>query len=85
IDGLAQEYNISVSNMKLLFKKYCGIGPKMYYDRLRCSEAIKLLAEGFSAVEVSYKMNFSSPSYFNTFFKRMTGIPPMHYNKRSEK
>lgn len=85
IDGLAQEYNISVSNMKLLFKKYCGIGPKMYYDRLRCSEAIKLLAEGFSAVEVSYKMNFSSPSYFNTFFKRMTGTPPMHYNKRSEK
>lgn len=85
IDQLALECNISISNMKLLFKKYCGIGPKMYYDRLRCSEAIKLLSEGFSAVEVSYKMNFSSPSYFNTFFKRMTGTPPMHYNKRSEK
>ncbi|MBO7217413.1 MAG: helix-turn-helix domain-containing protein [Clostridia bacterium] len=85
IDQLAASCNCSVSNMKILFKKYCGIGPKMYYDRLRCSEAIRLLHEGLSAAEISYKMNFSSPSYFNTFFKRMAGIPPMRYNKISEK
>ena len=29
-------------------------------------------------------MNFSSPSYFNTFFKRMTGKPPMHYTRKTK-
>ena len=84
IEEIASELSVSVGNMKVLFKKYCGIGPKMYYDRLRCSEAIRLLDEGYTAAEISYKMNFSSPSYFNTFFKRMTGKPPMHYTRKTK-
>lgn len=82
LDEIALQNNISVSNMKVLFKKYCGIGPKKYYDRLRCTEAIRLLEGGMTAADTANKMGFSSPGYFCTFFKRMTGISPISFVKK---
>ena len=76
LEELAIKNNISISNMKVLFRKYCGISPKLYYSRLRVSEAIHLMKEGLTVAETANKMNFSSPNYFNTFFKRMTGKTP---------
>lgn len=81
LDEIAERNNTSVSNIKALFRKYCGISPKLHYARLRCTEAIKLMSEGMSAAETADKLNFSSPNYFNTFFKRMTGTPPATFNK----
>lgn len=85
LEELASINNISISNMKVLFRKYCGISPKLYYSRLRISEAIRLMAEGLTAAETANKMNFSSPNYFNTFFKRMTGKPPGAFNRKATK
>lgn len=76
--------NISVSNMKVLFRKYCGISPKMYYCRLRCTEAIRLMSGGLSATETADRMSFSSPNYFNTFFKRITGSTPMAFIRKAQ-
>ena len=78
------DYNCtSVSNIKALFRKYSGISPKMHYARLRCTEAIRLMGEGKSAAETANMLNFSSPNYFNTFFKRMTGKPPASFIRGS--
>lgn len=85
LEDIAAYNNMSVSNIKVLFKRYCGISPKIYYARLRCTEAIKLLSEGYTAAETSEKLGFSSPGYFNTFFKRMTGYPPSTYIKTKGK
>lgn len=82
LEDIARLNNISVSNMKVLFKKYCGIGPKKYYDRLRCTEAIRLLESGHTAAATAAKMGFSSAGYFCTFFKRMTGISPISFVKK---
>lgn len=77
--------NISLSYMKQLFSRYAGIGPKAYFARLRCTEASRLLQTGKSATEVAQMMNFSSPNYFSSFFKRMTGTPPVrHAHIKSE-
>lgn len=79
LEELARQCRISASYMKVLFRRYAGISPKMYYARLRCSEAIRLLQEGMTAVEVADRLGFSSPNYFSVFFKKMTGLPPAKY------
>ena len=81
LEEIADLNNISISNMKVLFRRYSGISPKLYYSRLRVSEAIRLMAEGLTAAETANKMNFSSPNYFSTFFKRMTGKTPATFSR----
>lgn len=72
---------VSVSYLKLLFRKYAGASPKEYYSNLRLTEAMLLLKEGFSAAEVAERMNFSSPNYFSSFFKKHTGVTPSEYRR----
>ena len=72
---------VSVSYLKLLFRKYAGASPKEYYSNLRLTEAMLLLKEGFSAAEVAEWMNFSSPNYFSSFFKKHTGVTPSEYRR----
>ncbi len=79
LEDIAAAKNISVSYLKLLFKMYSGTTPKLYWSRLRCNEAIKLLQQGMTPTEIADKMNFSSPNYFSAFFKRMVGVPPKKY------
>lgn len=81
LEEIAALVPVSVSYMKVLFKRYAGVSPKAYYSHLRLFEAIQLLENGLSAEETSEKMNFSSPNYFSYFFKNMTGLPPVSYIK----
>lgn len=83
LDELAALNRTSASNIKLLFKRHSGTSPMLHYSRLRCTEAIRLMSEGLSAAETANALNFSSPNYFNTFFKRMTGKPPATFNRES--
>lgn len=84
LEELAALNKTSVSNIKALFKKHGGTSPMLHYSRLRCTEAIKLMSEGYSAAETANMLNFSSPNYFNTFFKRMTGKPPASFIRNAE-
>lgn len=79
---LAKLCNISVSYIKLLFKKYTTISPMSYYANLRIQHAIQLMKDGMSASEIANAMNFSSPNYFSVFFKKHTGEIPSVYRKR---
>ena len=83
LEEIASLLPVSISYMKVLFRRYAGIGPKSYYLQLSCREAIKLLQTGLSAAEISDLMNFSSPSYFSVFFKKMTGMPPAAYIRQT--
>ncbi len=83
LEDIASYSRTSVSNIKALFRKYNGISPMLHYSRLRCNEAIKLMKQGYSAVETANMLNFSSPNYFSTFFKRMMGMPPATFIKNS--
>ena len=84
LNELAQELSISVSYMKMLFRRYGGIAPKAYYSQLRSNEAVRLLQNGLPAADVAEKMNFSSANYFSTFMRRQTGILPSHYGRANE-
>lgn len=81
IETLSDHCFVSVSYIKNLFSRYAGISPKTYYNHLRLTTAQKLLAQGFSPSEVSEKMNFSSPNYFSSFFKKYAGTTPLQFKK----
>lgn len=81
LEDFAKASFVSVSYIKLVFKKYAGISPKTYYNQLRIAEAKKLLSKGQSVLQVSEKMNFSSPNHFIRFFKRHTLVTPNAFKK----
>lgn len=78
---IAKKNNISISYIKLLFKTYAGVSPKIYFNQLRLRRAAELLREGRGISEVADVMNFSSPSYFSAFYKRLTGASPTEQQK----
>ena len=81
LEELAAKNNVSISYLKLLFKKYAGVSPKGYYTRLRLHHAAELLEKGIPISEISDRMSFSSPNYFSEFFKRNTGLSPSEFKK----
>ncbi|MBE6602388.1 MAG: helix-turn-helix domain-containing protein [Ruminococcaceae bacterium] len=83
LSEIAAECNISTSYLKLLFKTYAGIAPKQYYAHLRTQYAAELLKNGLSSAEIANRMNFSSPSYFSSFFKKQTHLLPSEYQKNA--
>lgn len=76
LGDIAKANNVSVSYVKLLFSTYAGISPKAYFNQLRVRRATELLRKGLSVTEVSDSMNFSSPNYFSSFYKKHTGLSP---------
>lgn len=76
LEGIAAQTSVSVSYIKYLFHLYAGVSPKLYFNRLRIQRANELLAQGYSVAEVAGLMQFSSPSYFSSFYKRQVGGPP---------
>ena len=83
VEEIAKELSVSVTYVKLLFKNYAGISPKSYFNDLRLKKASSLLFQGFSSTEVSSRMNFSSPSYFCSFYKKRIGHPPIRQRKET--
>ena len=83
LDDIAKICNVSLSYLKLLFRKHAGISPKNYYAQLRMRQACEFLKGGMNVTDTADAMNFSSPNYFCVFFKRHIGISPFEYQKRS--
>ena len=44
LDEISQKCSISTSYLKLLFKNYAGVPPKIYYNNLRIKQAKELAA-----------------------------------------
>lgn len=83
VDDIASLCCLSPSNLKKTFKTYAGCGVIEHFNRLRIIRATEYLRQGMSASDISKRMQFSSPGYFSSVFKRETGISPLRY--RAEK
>ncbi len=81
LETLAKLNYMSVSYVKLLFRRYTDISPKSYYSNLRANEAARLILKGVPIAEIAKQMNFSSPNYFTLFFKNHIGLTPSQYKK----
>jgi AraC-like DNA-binding protein len=80
IEQLARKLNVSRSYLSHQFKRETGRSLTDYIMQQKVNEAIRLLqATDMPLAQIAYQLAFSSQSYFNTVFKRITGISPGKY------
>lgn len=82
VADLAVQVGISVSKLKLLFPKACGMTPYAYLRKVRMEKALGLLQDGeMNVTEVAYDVGFNSISHFAKVFVQYHGIKPSHVRR----
>lgn len=84
IETISNHFHFSSDHLNRLYKKVRGTTLNQYLIRSRMDLAIKLLQDGkMNASQISDYLGYSSyPSFVNTF-KKIYGVPPSAYAKRS--
>jgi AraC-like DNA-binding protein len=81
--SIAKSLNISYSWFRRVFKQYTGFSPAQYQMEIKIQKSKELLTSTIMPVkEIAYDLNFQSVSYFVTFFKAKTGLPPSEYRNK---
>jgi len=81
---IAARLNISYSRFRKLFKSYFGISPGQYILQIKIANAKELLTNSEQQVqEIAWKTGFENSDYFVAAFKRVTGISPGTYRKKT--
>jgi AraC-like DNA-binding protein len=80
IETLAKKANMSTAYFRKIFKQMLKVSPIRYLQTVRIDKAKELLVtERFTINEASEMSGFSSPFYFDTVFKKKTGMTPTDY------
>lgn len=83
ISILAERLCMYRSRLSSIFVKYAGMCLKEYIYSLRIKKANELMNQGCSIIEAALQSGFQSVRTFNHVYKKMTGITPTDYKKRS--
>ena len=79
-EDIANAVGISVSHLRLLFKKQYGISLMQMLNQIRVRQAKALLSSGmFTMAEVASACGFQNEYYFSRVFKQHAGISPGRY------
>ena len=82
--SIAKGCNLSVSNLKRIFGLYSDVGIMKYFNSLKVRSALNLIDQGYSIVDITDKLGFSSTNYFHNVFKRETGMTPREYKAKNQ-
>lgn len=81
-DDIKRQFNVSASVIKRLFQSSLNCGIMEHFLRLRIDTAKQLIREGeMNFTEISEYLCFSSPQYFSSAFKRISGMSPSEYEQ----
>lgn len=59
------------------------IGFHQLFMEMKLNQAYYMLQSNEASIkEIASKLGFEKENYFNTFFKRMTGMTPLQYKKK---
>lgn len=84
VEQLAAMEYLGVSRYRELFTQETGVAPLEYVTRLRIERAKDLLARTEMQIsEVGESVGYVTRHYFQTLFKRRTGLTPGEYRKQS--
>ena len=85
VSELAQETGMSRSNLLRKIQKVTKLSVSQFIRQVRLKKAMEILRQSSSTVsEVSYKVGFSSTSYFVKCFHDYYGYPPGEVGKRDQ-
>ncbi|HIW65966.1 MAG TPA: substrate-binding domain-containing protein [Candidatus Alistipes intestinipullorum] len=86
VDEIVREIGMSRAQFYRKIKALTDYSPNEYIRIIRLGRATELLAEGHLTIaEVSYRVGFSSPSYFTKCFKAQYGALPTEWMERYRK
>jgi transcriptional regulator GlxA family with amidase domain len=84
VEALATTIGLSRSAFALRFKQLVGEGPMEYITRWRMYKASDLLRESEkNQMSIANMVGYDSDSAFNKAFKRIIGITPGEYRRKS--
>lgn len=82
---IAEEVALSPDYLSSKFKRITGINLPNFINQKKIQEAQKLLRfTEMSLLDISESLSFSNQSYFQTIFKKITGVTPLAFRKKSE-
>lgn len=80
VQEVAQTVGMSYSSFRTNFKEYTGLSPASYFQSLKLQRAQDLLRmTTLSIKEIAYRLEFESPDYFSTLFRKKTGKRPSDF------
>lgn len=84
VENIADALYLSRSRLSTKFKNETGQTLISYIEEKKIEEAKKLLKYSTrSLTEISYFLNFSSPSHFTNTFKKVTSVTPIEYRNKN--
>ena len=82
--GLASRFGLNPSYLSRAFPRRTGVHLVEYVNRMRIEKSCLLLKRpGMSILEIALWVGYNNVSYFNRYFRRITGMSPREYRKRS--
>ena len=79
IETLADQMNMSHSNLYRKMKSLFGMPPNNYVKNFRLNKAAELIANGVRIAEAAERLGFVSSSHFAKCFKEKFGMLPKDY------
>lgn len=80
VSEAAEACRYSTNHFSVLIRKEVGVRAKDFIDHARCEIAKRyLLYSSMQLSEITDQMGFISLSNFSLFFKRISGMSPLHY------
>jgi AraC-like DNA-binding protein len=78
----ARALHVHPNYLNFLMKKYTGMTAKQtIVDHLFLESKSLLVSSSLTLKEISFKLGFTSPSCFSSFFKKMSNMSPSKYRK----
>jgi AraC-like DNA-binding protein len=82
---LAAHVGMSVSKLKQLFPRVCGLTPYAYLRQARMEQAMYLLHHaGMNVTETALEVGYASPSRFSRAFAEHFGFNPSHAKQTND-
>ncbi|MDR0947233.1 MAG: response regulator transcription factor [Ruminococcus sp.] len=82
LEGLATLFGYNSAYLGKVFSRHTGDNFNNYLDRIRISEAKRLLESGeLKVYEVAKSVGFQNINYFHNKFKKLVGVSPLSYQK----
>ena len=85
MEDVSKEVGMSYSRFRVLFRNCTGFAPAQFFQAIRIMKCKELLTNtNLTCEEITYLAGFEYPSYFNTMFRKNTGITPLEYRKMTQ-
>lgn len=84
VSDYAGMLHVSADHLNRVIKSHSDKTAHELIDEMILQEAkAYLLHSQLSIAEIAYKLEFSDPSHFNKFFRKLTGCTPLQYRSKS--